>query len=383
MKTSIPADNHAGSTAGSATKRPADAPTGKTANSHADTAKQAGLQNAIALTRISGIGPALLGRLQKLGIDNLVDLLFHLPLRYEDRTRVQKIASLRAGSGAVIEGDIRGVRPQYGKRRSLLCQLADDSGVIDLRFFHFSKAQQQSLEHGARLRCYGEVSIGQRGLCMIHPEYTFAQAETEPASRYLTAIYPSTEGLQQGRWRSFIEQAFRLLPRAALQELLSDTQLTRAGLAMGGSLYQALHTLHFPPHDIDLKCLQQGAHPAQRRLAFEELLAQRLSHLQIKRTQRRQVAPALLPDAHYAAQLEVAIGFILTAAQRRVRDEIGADLAQPFAMLRLLQGDVGSGKTVVAAFAALQAIAAGAQAALMAPTEILAEQHAVSLQRWL
>ncbi|RZV60227.1 MAG: ATP-dependent DNA helicase RecG [Pseudomonadales bacterium] len=342
--------------------------------------------SATSLSRISGVGPALITKLRQLGIESLVDLLFHLPLRYEDRTRVQPIASLHAGSSAVIEGEVSGVRLQYGRRRSLLCQLTDDSGIIDLRFFHFSKAQQRSLEQGQRLRCFGEVSPGARGLCMIHPEYTFAKdtvSETSVASQYLTAIYPSTEGLQQGRWRNFIAQAFRLLPRDALQELLSPELLQEVAASSNLSLFDALHALHFPPLSSDIKSLQEGTHPAQRRLAFEELLAQRLLHLQIKQQQQRQAAPPLPAIASHLQTLQASAGFTLTNAQQRVCAEIASDLERSSAMLRLLQGDVGSGKTVVAAFSAIQAMAAGAQVALMAPTEILAGQHAQSLARWL
>ncbi|MBT8149636.1 MAG: ATP-dependent DNA helicase RecG [Gammaproteobacteria bacterium] len=338
------------------------------------------------ITRVKGVGPAMAGKLQRLGIESVLDLLFHLPLRYEDRTRVQAISSLRNGNSAVIEGEITQATVQFGKRRSLVCKLRDHSGSIELRFFHFSAAQQHSLAVGMQLRCFGEVSLGRHGLVIIHPEYSHAAgAGGDDSAREdcLTAIYPSTEGLHQARWRAYIKAAFALLQPGDVVDLLDAAQLKRAGLGTPHSLYHALRTLHFPPPSIDIGQLQSGLHSDQRRLAFEELVAQRLSHLAIKQGEQQVAALPLPPDTRYANQLRKHLPFTLTVAQEKVCKEISRDLQRPLAMLRLLQGDVGSGKTIVAAIAALQAIATGAQVALMAPTEILAEQHATAMRDWL
>ena len=339
------------------------------------------------ITRIKGIGPAIAEKLQRLGIFSALDLLFHLPLRYEDRTHVQTIQELRNGHSAVIEGEITSNGVQFGKRRSLVCRLKDSSGVIDLRFFYFSAAQQKNLAVGTQLRCFGEVSLGRNGLTIIHPEYTTFDelAEQHPATpddQHLTAIYPSSDGLHQARWRAYMQAAFTLIKPHDLIDLVDVKQLNHAGLTTHHSLYDALKTLHFPPNTIDTHLLYEGLHPDQRRLAFEELIAQRLSHMAVKNRQHAISAHPIRAESQYAQRMMQQLPFSLTRAQDKVRHEIANDLQKPVAMLRLLQGDVGSGKTVIAAFAALQAIANGMQAAIMAPTEILAEQHALAMTAW-
>ncbi|MDG1664112.1 MAG: ATP-dependent DNA helicase RecG [Pseudomonadales bacterium] len=340
------------------------------------------------ITRIKGIGPAIAEKLQRLGILSALDLLFHLPLRYEDRTHVQTIQELRNGQSAVIEGEITSNSVQFGKRRSLVCRLKDSSGVIDLRFFYFSAAQQKNLAVGTQLRCFGEVSLGRNGLTIIHPEYTTfdelaAQHPAMQDDQHLTAIYPSSDGLHQARWRAYMQAAFTLIKPGDLIDLVDVEQLNHAGLTTHHSLYDALKTLHFPPNTINTQLLYEGLHPDQRRLAFEELIAQRLSHMAVKNSQHAINAHPLRAESQYARRMIQQLPFSLTRAQEKVRREITSDLQRPIAMLRLLQGDVGSGKTVIAAFAALQAIANGMQAAIMAPTEILAEQHALAMTAWL
>ncbi len=333
------------------------------------------------LVRLKGVGPKLAEKLGKLGIHGVRDLLFHLPLRWEDRTRVVPMGSLRPGDRVVVEGRVQHVETVYRRRRSLLVSIADGSGSLLLRFFHFSRAQQERLKRGVQLRCFGEARRGRRGLEMVHPEYREVSADT-PVEEALTPVYPTTEGLNQNRLRALIDQALALLDNdpALLRDLLPESMLP-ANLRM--DLREALRVIHRPPPSISLQALTEGEHPARRRLAFEELLAQRLS-LRLARARFRQdPARALHGDDRLVPTFLESLDFTLTPAQQRVQAEVFKDLSREEPMLRLVQGDVGSGKTVIAVLAALRAVEAGGQVAVMAPTEILAEQHLQNFREWL
>jgi ATP-dependent DNA helicase RecG len=312
--------------------------------------------------------------LEKLGLFRDIDLALHLPLRYEDETRVVPIASLRDGDVGQVEGVVTASKIQFRPRRQLVVTLQDDSGDLVLRFLHFYPSQQKSFAEGRRMRVRGEARGGFFGLEMVHP--AFKAADT-PLPTSLTPVYPSTVQLSQAVLRKAVAAG---LARAELDEILPPGA-TPAHLP---SLREALVRLHQPLPGLDAEALEDRSHPAWQRLKFDELLAQQLSQLRAKREREQQRAPAFaaerrgLPDALLAA-----LPFRLTAAQRRVAEEIARDLARSVPMHRLLQGDVGSGKTVVAALAAAVVIGAGWQCALMAPTEILAEQHLKKLVGWL
>jgi len=336
----------------------------------------------LPLTQLKGVGPALVEKLNTLGISTVLDLLFHLPLRYQDRTRLTPIGALRHGSDVVIEGVIAGCAVMLGKRRSLLVKVQDGTGLTNLRFFHFSNAQKNALTTGSRIRCFGEARWGKGGLELNHPEYQLLQeAIPLPLATHLTPVYPATEGLQQTRLRKLLEQVLeKLQSSGALPDYLPAV-LCRQERFIG--LLEALQLLHQPPPDISLHHLEHGQHPAQVRLVFEELLANYLSLRRLRDEAQSQAAPALQHHTNLQQRLLQSLPFELTAAQLKVSREIANDLAKPLPMLRLVQGDVGSGKTLVAVLAALQAVENGYQAALMAPTEILAEQHFLNLDQWL
>jgi ATP-dependent DNA helicase RecG len=333
------------------------------------------------VTSLKGVGPALAKRLAKLGIANVADLLFWLPTRYEDRTHIVPIGSLRPGTRAAVEGTIELAEVVFRGRRSLLVRLADGTGFLTLRFFHFSAAQQQQLARGARLRCFGEVRRGKHGPEIVHPEYKDADAPDKQAVQdVLTPIYPVTEGVQQGRLRNLTAQALASMADGDLPDFLPPDIVSELGLP---GLHEALQYVHRPPPDARLDVLAAGRHPAQRRLAFEELLAHQLSLRQLRAAIRRDPAFPVRAPGTLAARLLAGTGFTLTGAQERVLRELRTDLGEPHPMMRLAQGDVGSGKTIVAALVAADAVEAGFQAALMAPTELLAEQHAQNFTRWL
>jgi ATP-dependent DNA helicase RecG len=333
------------------------------------------------VTSLKGVGEALALKLARLRIESVADLLFHLPLRYQDRTRITPIGTLRAGHEAVVEGEVVAAEVVRGRRRSLLVRLRDGSGLLSLRFFHFSPAQQQQFQPGSWLRCFGEARAGATGIELYHPEYRLLKADAPPVEDHLTPIYPATEGLHQTRLRALIEQALALLEAhpEALPDWITEDLRSRFRLP---ELHHCLHLLHQPTPDVDPAQLASGRHPASRRLALEELLAHRLSLQEVRLRIQEDGAPALPSGRSLQARFLTQLPFSLTAAQRRVLDEIGADLAREVPMLRLVQGDVGSGKTVVAAMAALSAIAGDCQAAMMAPTEILAEQHYRAFRAW-
>jgi ATP-dependent DNA helicase RecG len=331
---------------------------------------------------LRGVGDRVQEKLDRLGIRLVRDLLFHLPLRYSDRTRLCPIGAVRVGKYAQVEGTIELVQVKFGKRRMLLCRINDGTGALTLRFFYFTRQQQERLQRGVKVRCYGPVRFGAQTLEMAHPEYqVLTEGRSPPVEETLTPVYPATEGLQQTTLRKLTAQALEALAKnpSELGELLPDAVLKKFRLP---ELGLALAYVHRPPPDAVTDQLLAGTHPAQQRLAFEELLAQYLS-LQLLRSElQKRMAPALQAPRDLIAALLNSLPFALTTAQQRALAEIQGDLQKPVPMLRLLQGDVGSGKTVVAVLAALQAVENGQQAALMVPTELLAEQHYSTLQHW-
>jgi ATP-dependent DNA helicase RecG len=334
------------------------------------------------ISALSGVGPSLQDKLKKINIREIQDLLFHLPHRYIDRTRLSPIGTLRSGDNAYIQGEIELTQVRFGRRRSLLCRISDGTGAIVLRFFYFSKSQEKGLQRGLSVRCYGQVRFGQDSLEMVHPEYRVINEQQDvELDEQLTAVYPSTEGLQQTRLRKLTEQAIQVLNNNPehLVELLPENILAKLNLP---TLSNALSYVHRPPPEADIQSLLEGKHPAQTRLAFEELLAHQLSLLQLRKEFRKEQSPALSNDNNLVSAFLKQLPFKLTNAQQQAFKIISADLKKSEAMLRLVQGDVGSGKTVVAAMAALQAIESGYQVAIMAPTELLAEQHYNNFVNW-
>ncbi len=335
----------------------------------------------IPVTTLKGVGGALADKLAKLGIQSLQDLLFHLPHRYEDRTRIIPMGNLRIGDVGVVEGQVMKADLVMGRRRSLQVTLKDNSGFLVMRFFHFNAAQKNQLIEGARVRCFGEVRPGRAGYEFYHPEY---QVNPPPmparGEATLTPVYPLTEGIQQPRVRSLCQQALGYLKRYPIREWLPAELLASYQLP---GITEAVELVHSPPASAPVHLLVEGRHPAQQRLVMEELLAHQLSLLQVRQQVQAREALPLLPSGDLPERFLDLLPFRLTGAQHHVVSEIRQDLSQPVPMLRLVQGDVGSGKTVVAALAALQAIGAGAQVALMAPTEILAEQHYHNFHGWL
>ncbi|ALV94151.1 MULTISPECIES: ATP-dependent DNA helicase RecG [Pantoea] len=336
------------------------------------------LLDAIPLSTLTGVGASQAGKLAKLSLFTIQDLLLHLPLRYEDRTQLYKINNLLPGVWATVEGEVLHSDITFGRRRMLVCQISDGSGVLTMRFFNFNAGMKNSLAPGRRVTAYGEIKRGQRGAEIIHPEYR-VQGEQGGVElqETLTPVYPTTEGIRQATLRNLTDQALTLLETCPIAELL-PSELS-GGLM---SLPDALRTLHRPPPDLPLSELETGRHPAQKRLILEELLAHNLSMLAVRAGAQRHHALPMPARHHLVDQLLAALPFSPTGAQKRVVEEIERDLANDFPMMRLVQGDVGSGKTLVAALAALNVIAHGKQVALMAPTELLAEQHANNFRQW-
>ena len=328
----------------------------------------------IDVTSLKGVGPALGKKLAKLGIQTVQDILFHLPFRYEDRTQITPIGASRPGESYVLQGEIVACEVAYGRRRSLLAYLQDNTGKIGLRFYHFSKAQHQNLKTAGAIRCFGEVRAGASGLEIYHPEYSQLSSAVDMEDT-LTPVYPATEGVSQARYRLLVTQSLDRLAQTSIEELLPDRWDT--------SLSQAITYLHHPPPDTDVDQLMEGKHPAQTRLAFEELTAHQVS-LRIVREQIQKLqAPVLDAPSNSYTAVKQSFGFALTGAQQRVADEVAVDLMKSQPSLRLIQGDVGSGKTVIAALASVHSFENNLQTALMAPTELLAEQHFVNMSNWL
>ncbi|NOJ10163.1 ATP-dependent DNA helicase RecG [Vibrio splendidus] len=336
------------------------------------------LLSAIPLNSLSGVGAKVAEKLEKVGLNNVQDLLFHLPLRYEDRTRIYPIVKLHAGLWAAVQGKVMHVDTIFGKRKMLAVKISDGNGTITLRFFNFTAGMKNNFAEGKQVHAYGEIKRGNMGLEIVHPDYKFFAPRQQPdVEANLTPVYPTTEGLRQVTLRNLTDQALELIDKAAVNELLPsglyDHQITLA---------QALHTIHRPPPGIDLELFDDGKHPAQLRLIMEELLAQNLSMLSVRSKGQQDKAMPFPAAGNLKDKLLAQLPFSPTNAQVRVTKEIEADLEKPHPMMRLVQGDVGSGKTLVAALAAVRALEHGQQVALMAPTELLAEQHAINFANW-
>ncbi|WP_417879614.1 ATP-dependent DNA helicase RecG [Vibrio sp.] len=335
--------------------------------------------SAVPLTSLSGVGAKVAEKLAKIGLHSIQDLLFHLPLRYEDRTRVYPIAKLHAGLFVAIQGRVMSCDTHFGRKKMLTVKVSDGNGTLTLRFFNFNAGMKNSFAEGRPLYAYGEIKRGNMGLEIMHPDYHFLNGNDTPQlEQSLTPIYPTTDGLRQNTLKSLTDQALELLDSSAVTELLPsglyDHQIT---------LNQALHTIHRPSPNIDIQQFELGKHPAQRRLIIEELLAQNLSMLDVRSKGQQDQSLPLNCTGQLKQQLLATLPFTPTNAQARVVREIEKDLQQPHPMMRLVQGDVGSGKTLVAVLAATHALEQGYQVALMAPTELLAEQHAINFAQWL
>ena len=334
------------------------------------------------VTELRGVGPAIAAKLAGLGIETVLDVLFHLPLRYEDRTRIRAIGDLRAGDTALTCGRIESAGVRFGRRRSLVVAIGDGTGTMAMRLFHFNENQRRQLRPGRRITCYGEMHTTSGGIETVHPEYRLLDEDAEPPTTdRLTPVYPAASGLGQALLRRLTGQALdRLEHGPDVADLLPEAVASRHGLA---GLADALRSIHRPPADAGAEAPLDHEHPARRRLAFEELLAHHLAlRLVRRRIDRRHAAPLDRGDA-LMRRFVGSLPFELTAAQRRVAREVRADLSRTRPMHRLVQGDVGAGKTVVAAIAAVAAVASERQVALMAPTELLAEQHFTSFRGWL
>jgi len=337
------------------------------------------LLDGVPLTSLSGVGAAIAEKLSRIGINNVQDLLFHLPLRYEDRTRVTPIADIRPESFATIEGFVQHTEVQFGRRPILSVTLSDGTSKIMLKFFNFNAGMKNSLAVGVRVKAFGEIKRGRYMAEIHHPEYQIIR-NNQPLelAETLTPIYSTTEGLKQASLRKMTKQALAVLQNVQVTELLPEQYNPHQY-----SLKEALALLHRPPPSVLAEVLEKGEHPAQKRLIFEELLAHNLAMQQLRLGVKQQYAEPLSYKTDLKQRFLESLPFQPTNAQKRVTEDIERDLAQASPMMRLVQGDVGSGKTLVAALAALTAIDNGKQVALMAPTEILAEQHANNFANWL
>ena len=321
-------------------------------------------------------GASLAAALDKLGIQRDFDLVLHLPMRYDDETRLYKIAGAPRGLAVLVEGVVVESAVKFRPKRQLVCSIEDDSGVLVMRFLNFYTSQMKQLAPGTRVRLYGEIRDGFFGAEMVHPRYRVVRADT-PLSKTLTPVYPTTAGLSQANLQRVVRDA---VSAGDLSDTLPANVLAAMKLPPFG---RSVRLLHYPPQAIEQAALQDRTHPAWRRVKFDELLAQQLS-MRIHYDRRKTVsAPPLRPRDKLTRALLAALPFELTRAQSKAASDIRRDLATPHPTQRLLQGDVGSGKTVVAALAALQALENGYQVAVMAPTEILAEQHFHKFSDWL
>ena len=332
------------------------------------------------LARLRGVGPTVAERLAKLNVERPLDLLFLLPLRYEDRTRMTALGAASPGQRCVVEGEIALAEVVFRRRRTLLVRITDGTGQLTLRFFYFSRAQQAGLKQGVRVRCYGEIRKGPGGLEIVHPEYRLLAPGADPGLEdSLTPVYPTTEGLQQARIRNLVNQAIdRFLPQVT--DWIPARFTAESDLP---ELAESIRMLHRPPPDADLASLSAGTHICQRRLALEEMLAHHLSLRKIRERNRTRPAVSLTGRHELRDRFLAALPFELTGDQRTTLEEIETDLTAAHPMMRLVQGDVGCGKTVVAAATALDVVAEGHQVAIMAPTELLGEQHRDSFAEWL
>lgn len=337
------------------------------------------LLDGVPLTSLSGVGAAIAEKLSRIGINNVQDLLFHLPMRYEDRTRITPISDILPESFATIEGYVQHTEVQFGRRPILSVTLSDGTSKIMLKFFNFNAGMKNSLAVGVRVKAFGEIKRGRYMAEIHHPEYQIIR-NNQPLelAETLTPIYSTTEGLKQASLRKMTEQALAVLQNVQVAELLPEQYNPHQY-----SLKEALALLHRPPPSVSAEVLEKGEHPAQKRLIFEELLAHNLAMQQLRLGVKQQYAEPLSYKTDLKQRFLESLPFQPTNAQKRVAEDIERDLAQASPMMRLVQGDVGSGKTLVAALAALTAIDNGKQVALMAPTEILAEQHANNFANWL
>ena len=332
----------------------------------------------VPLTALKGVGIKVAERLAKLDLNNITDLLFHLPLHYQDRTRLYPMSALKDGMQVSVQGKILSCNVQMGKRRILKCKISDGSGSVTLNFFNFNASQKGSFKEGMVVKCFGEFRRGFQGFEITHPDYSLSDTLKLPTiEETLTPIYPTTEGLKQNSLRSLTDQALVMLQQNKIDELLPTHLLSHPI-----SLADALNYIHRPPPDASVDQLEAKTHPAQKRLIIEELLAQQISMLSIRQSAQNHQAVAIQSVGKLQKQLLASLPFSPTTAQQRVAKETLDDLRKPMPMMRLVQGDVGSGKTLVAALAALNVIECGYQVALMAPTELLAEQHFINFKNW-
>lgn len=331
------------------------------------------------LTDLKGVGDKMAQRLEKIGLRTIEDMLFHLPSRYEDRTRLYFLNQLVPGDHVSFIATVEHSEITAGRRRMLICTVSDDFGRATLIFFNFAASQRNALQPGRQIRCFGEIKRGSRGIEIIHPEYKFvdeySQIETQES---LTAIYPTTDGVKQITMRNIAQQAMSYLQRYEITDLLPPNLY-----AEQSTLKEALLYIHQPPPEADVELLTMGQHPMQQRLALEELIAHNLSMLQAKQQTQQLKSVIINPTNPLEEKLLAALPFSPTNAQQRVIGEIKQDMILEKPMMRLVQGDVGSGKTLVAALASLGPLSQGHQVVLMAPTELLAEQHAINFENWL
>ena len=336
---------------------------------------------------LKGVGPKAAERLQRIQIYTVQDLLFHLPIRYQDRTRIRPVGALRTGEECVVIGTIAHSEVVFRKRRMLLVSVEDGTGRVQLRFFYFNKSQRENLSTGTKIRCFGEIRRSLKVPEMVHPEYEILHNdETTKVEDHLTPIYSTTEGLHQLSLRRLTSQALQWATESEGNNDAPKLDLLPAPPRIDGqnvSIVDALKYVHRPPPEADTEALSSGKHVMQRRLAFEELLAQQLSLSKLRLQMQKQDAVSIQSEGTLYQGLLDKLEFELTGAQKRVIKTLFSDLSNPYPMLRLLQGDVGSGKTLVAIAGCLQAIEAGYQAVMMAPTEILAEQHLRNFTKWL
>ena len=334
------------------------------------------------VTQLNGVGPALATKLDKLGLRNVEDLLFHLPIRYQDRTRLVPLHALSPKTACLVEGQITSSSLQRGRRVSLRVSISQNGASLGLRFMHFHAHQAKSFTNGRNVRCFGELRPGPQGLEMVHPEYVLFDDVPPTLADQLTPIYPTTEGLSLTRMGQLIALAWQQLEQGSLilDELLPQQLINKYQLP---SLQESLRQLHYPHVHADLHQLQDQVSPAKLRLVLEELIAHQLTLKRAKQQNQRLPAPALALSKHLEQGLIENLPFKLTGAQQRVWQEVATDLTTPVPMVRMVQGDVGSGKTVLAALAACRAVDHGCQVAVLAPTEILAEQHFHNFSHWL
>ena len=334
------------------------------------------------LTQLNGVGPALAAKLAKLGLHQVEDLLFHLPLRYQDRTRVTPLHALTPRSQHLVDGQITSSALQRGRRVSLRVAISQNGAHLGLRFMHFHANQAKSFTEGRNIRCFGEIRPGPQGLEMVHPEYQLFDDTPPPLADQLTPIYPTTEGISVVRMGQLIALAWQQLEhqRLHIEELLPQQLIKQYHLP---SLQRSLQQLHYPKVGVDIQQLESQVTPAKLRLVLEELIAHQLTLSRAKQQTQSLPAPALAALGNLEQQFIQQLPFSLTAAQQRVWSDIMADVSHPLPMVRMVQGDVGSGKTVVAALAACRAVDNGCQVAILAPTEILAEQHLHNFKHWL